>query len=76
MDHFTIKRDERWPLGFYDELQQAIDACALSLGMPNFLTPVTAPDGKIVTPAEQRAGWQVGRDPRTGRQVQPLSRRD
>ena len=66
VDHFTIRRDERWPLGFYDELQQAIDACALSLGMPNFLTPITAPDGSIVSPAEQKARWQAGQDPRTG----------
>ncbi|MEY9853543.1 hypothetical protein ABH923_003221 [Leifsonia sp. EB41] len=66
VDHFTIKRDERWPLGFYDELQQAIDACALSLGMPNFLTPVTAPDGAVISAEEQKARWQAGRDPRTG----------
>lgn len=64
VDHFTIRHDERWPLGFYDELQHAIDACAFSLGMPNFLTPVTAPDGTVVTPAEQKVRWQTGRDPR------------
>lgn len=67
VDHWVLKRSERWPLGYYDELQQGIDACALSLGMPNFLTPVTAPDGSIVSPAEQKARWQAGRDPRTGR---------
>ncbi len=66
VDHFTVKRPERWPLGFYDELQKAIDGCAFSLGMPNFLTPVTSPDGAIVTPDEQKARWQAGRDPRTG----------
>lgn len=66
VDHFTIKRSERWPLGFYDALQSALDACALSLGMPNFLTPVTAPDGSIVSPEEQKARWKAAQDPRTG----------
>lgn len=66
VDHFTIKRAERWPLGYYEELGQAVDACAFSLGMPNFLTPVTSPDGSIVTPEEQKARWKAGRDPRTG----------
>lgn len=69
VDHFTVKRAERWPLGFYDELQHAIDACALSLGMPNFLTPVTSPDGSIVSPEEQKARWKAGQDPRTGASV-------
>ncbi|MBB2969246.1 MULTISPECIES: hypothetical protein [Leifsonia] len=72
VDHFTIKRAERWPLGYYDELQHAIDACALSLGMPNFLAPITAPDGSIVSPEEQKARWQVGRDPRTGLQMRSV----
>lgn len=67
VDHFTVKRAERWPLGFYDELQRAIDACALSLGMPNFLTPITAADGYIIPPTEQKARWIAGLDPRTGR---------
>lgn len=66
VDHWVLKRSDRWPLGYYDELRQAIDACALALGMPNFLTPATAPDGTIITPEEQRARWQAGRDPRTG----------
>lgn len=39
-----------WPLGYYDELRQALDACALALGMPNLLTPARAPDGTIITP--------------------------
>lgn len=69
VDHFTIKRGERWPLGYYDELQQAVDACALSMGMPNFLTPITSSDGFIVTPAEQKARWIAGQDPRSGRPV-------
>ncbi|GAA0431207.1 hypothetical protein GCM10009543_28560 [Leifsonia naganoensis] len=46
--------------------QPAVDACALSLGMPNFLIPVTAPNGSIATPTEQKARWQAGLDPRTG----------
>jgi hypothetical protein len=66
VDHWVLKRADRWPLGFYKLLQQAIDAAARDLGMPTFLTPVTAPDGTIVTPAEQRARWQAGLDPRTG----------
>lgn len=66
VDHFTIKRKERWSLGFYDQLRGAVDACALSLGTPNFLTPVRAPDRSVVTPTEQRERWQTGRDPRTG----------
>jgi len=70
VDHFTIKRSERWRLGYYGELHAAVDACALSLGMPNFLTPVTASDGSIVSPAEQRARWQAGRDPRSGRRME------
>lgn len=67
MDRWTLKRADRRPLGYYEELQHAIDACALSLGMPNFLTPATAPDGTIVTTQEQRARWIAGLDPRTGR---------
>ncbi len=49
VDHWTLRRTDRWPLGYYDELARAIDACAFSLGMPNFLTPVTGSDGSIVT---------------------------
>lgn len=67
VDHWVLKRADRWPLGYYEQLQQAIEACALSLGMPNFLTPATAPDGTVVTPEEQRARWIAGLDPRTGR---------
>lgn len=67
VDHWVLQREQRWPLGFYDELMPALDACALALGMPNFLTPATAPDGSIVTPEEQRSRWRAGLDPRTGR---------
>lgn len=67
VDHWVLKRSDRWPLGYYDELRQAVDGCALALGMPNFLTPATAPDGTIITPQEQRSRWQAGLDPRTGR---------
>lgn len=67
VDHWTLRRPERWPLGFYDELQQSIDACALSLGMPNSIIPIKALDGTMVTPAEQKARWEAGPDPRTGR---------
>lgn len=66
VDHWVLQRDRRWPLGFYDELAQATKACELSLGMPSFVSPVTAPDGSIVTPAEQQQRWLTGRDPRTG----------
>jgi hypothetical protein len=66
VDHWTLKRADRWPLGYYDELQQALDACELALGMPSFIVPVTAPDGTILTPEEQRARWRAGLDPRTG----------
>jgi hypothetical protein len=55
VDHWVLRRADRWPLGFYDQLQQAKDACALALGMPSFLTPVTGPNGQFVTPDEQRA---------------------
>lgn len=67
VDHWVLQRGSRWPLGFYDELNQALDACAMALGMPNFVTPATAPDGSIVTPEEQRARWRAGLDPRIGR---------
>lgn len=66
-DHWVLKREQRRPLGFYDELNQALDACAMALEMPNFITPATAPDGSIVTPAEQRARWRAGLDPRSGK---------
>ena len=71
VDHLTIKRSERWPLGYYGELREAVDACALSLGMPNFLTPITAPDGSIVSPEEQKSRWRSGLDPRSGKPVAP-----
>ncbi|MFJ8896583.1 hypothetical protein ACIRCZ_18515 [Leifsonia sp. NPDC102414] len=59
VDHWVLKREQRWPLGYYDELNQAIDACATALGMPNFITPATAPDGSIVTrPSSAPAGVQ------------------
>ncbi len=67
VDHWVLKRSDRWPLGYYDELRTALDACALALGMPNFLAPATAPDGTIITPEEQRERWRAGLDPRTGR---------
>ena len=35
VDHWVLQRDQRWPLGFYDELAGALDACALALGMPS-----------------------------------------
>ena len=75
IDHWTLRREDRWPLGFYDELQQALDACEMALGMPSFVAPVTAPDGSIVTPEEQRDRWRAGLDPRTGqrRQARELS---
>lgn len=74
VDHFTVKRADRWPLGFYNELQQAVDGAAFSLGMPNFLTAVTAPDGTIVTPGERRVRWQTERDPRTGQATEDSPR--
>ncbi|MFF1879515.1 hypothetical protein [Leifsonia sp. NPDC058230] len=67
VDHWALNRAQRWPLGFYDELSPALDACALALGMPNFLTSVTASDGTIITPEEQRATWRACSDPRAGR---------
>jgi len=66
VDHFTVKRSDRWPLGFYEELRQAEAACSRELGMPSFLAPERAPDGSIVTLAEQRARREAGLDPRTG----------
>jgi len=65
VDHFTIRRSDRWPVGFFEELRQATDACATALGMPSFLTPERSPDGAVVTPAAQRQRWQAGLDPRT-----------
>ena len=73
VDHFAIRRSERWPLGYYGELQEAVDACALSLGMPNFLTPITAPDGSIVSPEEQKSRWRSGLDPRSGKPAMPVT---
>jgi hypothetical protein len=73
VDHWVLQREQRWPLGFYEELNQALDACGVTLGMPTFLTPATAPDGTIVTPEEQRARWRAGLDPRTGRSRRPVT---
>lgn len=67
VDHWVLKRKQRWPLGFYEELNKALDACAMALGMPDFIQPATAPDGSIVTTEEQRARWRAGLDPRSGR---------
>ncbi|QJA00357.1 hypothetical protein [Leifsonia sp. PS1209] len=66
VDHWVLQREQRWQLGYYELLQEAIDACAEKLGMPEFRAPMTAPDGTIVTPAEQRARWLTGTDPRSG----------
>jgi len=63
----VLEREQRWPLGFYEELNQALDACAMALGMPNFVQQAPAPDGSIVTAEEQRARWRAGLDPRSGR---------
>jgi len=66
VDHWVLQKERRWPLGYYESLQDAIDACAATLGMPEFRTPATGPDGTILTPAEQKARWLAGQDPRTG----------
>ncbi|RDV44011.1 hypothetical protein DOE76_14855 [Leifsonia sp. ku-ls] len=67
VDHWTLRRSDRWPLGFYDELRAATMACELAVEQPSFVSPVTAPDGTIVTADEQRARWHAGLDPRTGK---------
>lgn len=66
VDYFTIGRSDRWPLGFYEELRHATDACATALGTPSFLTPERSSDGTVVTPAEQRQRWHAGLDPHPG----------
>ena len=71
VDHWVLQRERRWPLGYYELLQDAIDACAAKLGMPDFRAPATGPDGRIVTPVEQRERWMAGLDPRTGRPRPP-----
>lgn len=67
VDHWVLKRADRWPLGYYETLAQAQRAAEGELGVPKFLSPVTGPDGQIVTPEEQRERWAAGLDPRSGR---------
>ncbi len=69
VDHWTLKRSERWPLGYYDELRAATQACELAIQERAFISPATAPDGSIVTPEEQRERWSAGLDPRTGEPI-------
>ncbi|MFJ8896819.1 hypothetical protein ACIRCZ_19710 [Leifsonia sp. NPDC102414] len=66
VDHWVLKRSDRWPLGYYETLAQAQLAAESALGTPMFLAPVTDPLGRIVTPEEQRERWTAGLDPRTG----------
>ena len=66
VDHWVLKRSDRWPLGYYETLADAQLAAESTLGAPKFLAPVTDPHGQIVTPEEQRERWQAGLDPRTG----------
>ncbi|WP_313540307.1 hypothetical protein [Leifsonia aquatica] len=44
--------------------------------MPDVLIPVTAPNGSIVTPTEQKARWQAGLDPRTGLPAAAIATRE
>lgn len=66
VDHWVLKRSDRWPLGYYETLSEAQSAAETELGVPKFLAPVTDPRGQIVTPEEQRQRWAAGLDPRTG----------
>lgn len=67
VDHWVLKRSDRWPLGFYDELRSATRACELAIEEQAFISPATAPDGSIITADEQKARWRAGLDPRTGK---------
>ena len=67
VDHWVLKRADRWPLGYYETLAEAQLAAEGELGVPKFLVPVTDPQGQIVTPEEQRERWAAGLDPRSGR---------
>lgn len=62
-----LKRGQPVAAGLLRRAAQALDPCALAFSMPNFFTPVTAPDGAILTPEEQRERWRASVDPRTGR---------
>lgn len=66
VDHWVLKRVDRWPLGYYETLATAQAAAESELGVPKFVAPVTDPQGQIVTPEEQRQRWAAGLDPRTG----------
>lgn len=66
VDHWVLKRADRWPLGYYETLAEAQLAAESTLGTPKFLAPVTDHGGRIVTPQEQRERWEAGLDPRTG----------
>jgi hypothetical protein len=66
VDHWVLKRSDRWQLGYYETLADAQLAAEGTLGTPTFLVPVTDPHGQIITPQEQRERWQAGLDPRTG----------
>lgn len=66
VDHWVLKRSDRWPLGYYETLAEAQSAAEDELGVPKFLVPVTDPRGQIVTPEEQHQRWVGGLDPRTG----------
>lgn len=72
VDHWVLKRADRWLLGYYETLAEAQGAAEGELGVPKFLAPVTDPQGQIVTPEEQRQRWAAGLDPRSGRpRLQP-----
>lgn len=66
VDHWVLKRTDRWPLGYYETIAEAQNAVEGELGVPKFLVPVTDPGGQIVTPEEQHQRWAAGLDPRTG----------
>ena len=66
VDHWVLQRHKRWPLGFFEELRQAVAACERELTKPGFAAPVVAPDGTVVPPDVQQSRWQAGLDPRTG----------
>jgi len=66
VDHWVLKRADRWPLGYYESLAEAQAAAEGELGTPKFLVPITDPHGQIVTPEEQRERWKAGLDPRSG----------
>jgi hypothetical protein len=70
VDHWVLERERRWPLGYYETLAEATEACEASIGGRKFVAPAIDPQGRVVTIEEQQRSWDEGRDPRTGQRRQ------